>query len=274
MSTSPRTTAPVSAPTSVPSIDEAAALEHVERADRVGALRLRQRPARAGLEAQVPDGDVGLRAARPRVRRRRRRRRGPPSSPAITVTSVTAVVVDVTQARDVAVPQHREVRLDELVLGGQVQPDLEQLERVRLALVEQREHLRVDDALAGGEPLHVAPAEAGGGAERVGVVDEALADVGDGLEARGAGGSGSPAPPGRGTSASRRCPRSPGPRSRPSSDTAGPGHLVARPGRRRRGGRRTGTGRSSATGTPAAPSGAPAPSDMPSRLHSCTRLFG
>ena len=47
----------------------------------------------------------------------------------------------------------------------------------------QREHLRVDDAATGGEPLHVAPPEAGGGAERVRVVDEALADVGDGLEA-------------------------------------------------------------------------------------------
>ena len=49
--------------------------------------------------------------------------------------------------------------------------------------VEQREHLAVHDALAGGEPLHVAAAEAGGGAERVGVVDEALAHERDGLEA-------------------------------------------------------------------------------------------
>ena len=78
-----------------------------------------------------------------------------------------------SQARDVAVPQHGEVRLDELVLGGQVQPDLEELQRVRPLGLEQREHLGVDDALAGGEPLHVAPTEAGGGAERVGVVDQA-----------------------------------------------------------------------------------------------------
>ena len=35
----------------------------------------------------------------------------------------------------------------------------------------------------GGQPLHVAPAEAGGRAERVGVVDQAPAHVGDGLEA-------------------------------------------------------------------------------------------
>ena len=35
----------------------------------------------------------------------------------------------------------------------------------------------------GGEPLHVAAAEARRGAERVGVVDEAAAHEGDGLEA-------------------------------------------------------------------------------------------
>ena len=79
----------------------------------------------------------------------------PASSPAITVTSTPVLA----QPGDVAVPEHREVRLDELVLGRQVQPDLEQLERVRLLGVEQREHLRVDDAAAGGEPLHVAAPE-------------------------------------------------------------------------------------------------------------------
>ena len=40
-------------------------------------------------------------------------------------------------------------------------------------VVEQREHLAVHDAPTGGEPLHVAAAEAGRGAERVGVVDDA-----------------------------------------------------------------------------------------------------
>ena len=70
-----------------------------------------------------------------------------------------------------------------LSLGRQVDPDLEQLERVRAVLVEQREHLGVDDAAAGGQPLGVATAEARRGAERVGVVDEAAAHVGDGLEA-------------------------------------------------------------------------------------------
>ena len=50
--------------------------------------------------------------------------------------------------RDVAVPEHREVRVDELVVGRQVQPDLEELERVRRLAVEQREHLGVHDARA------------------------------------------------------------------------------------------------------------------------------
>ena len=70
-----------------------------------------------------------------------------------------------------------------LSAAGQVEPDLEQLERVGAVAIEQREHLAVHDAGAGGQPLHVAAAEAGGGAERVAVVDQALADVGDGLEA-------------------------------------------------------------------------------------------
>ena len=39
------------------------------------------------------------------------------------------------------------------------------------------------DAAAGGEPLHVAATEAGGRAERIGVVDQALAHERDGLEA-------------------------------------------------------------------------------------------
>ena len=49
--------------------------------------------------------------------------------------------------------------------SGQIQPDLEQLQRIRSALVQQRKHLRVHDALAGGEPLHIAAAKARGGTE-------------------------------------------------------------------------------------------------------------
>ena len=103
----------------------------------------------------------------------------------MTVISVVAARRhrSLTWRRDVLVPQHREVRVDELVGGRQVQPDLEELGGFGRVAVEQREHLGVHDAAAGGEPLHVAPPEAAVGAERVGVVDEPLAHEGDGLEA-------------------------------------------------------------------------------------------
>jgi hypothetical protein len=75
------------------------------------------------------------------------------------------------------------VRIGHLAALGQVEPDLEQLQRVGRGRVQQREHLRVHDALAGRHPLHVAAAEARGGAQRVAVVDQALAHDGHGLEA-------------------------------------------------------------------------------------------
>ena len=102
---------------------------------------------------------------------------GPPSSPAITVMSVVRPSASRTHAmRKILVPQHREVRLDHLVGGRQIEPDLEQLHAVRPVLVEQREHLAVHDALPGGEPLHVTAAESGGRAQRVGVIDEPAAE--------------------------------------------------------------------------------------------------
>ncbi len=47
----------------------------------------------------------------------------------------------------------------------------------------ERKHLRVLDAAARREPLHVAVAEARGGAQRVGVIDDAVANQRDRLEA-------------------------------------------------------------------------------------------
>ena len=97
---------------------------------------------RARLERDVPDRDVGLGRDGPRVRRRRRAARWPPSAPAMTVISVARPASSSRRdCGDVVAPQHREVRVDHLVGGGQVQPDLEQLERVRPVAVEQREHL-------------------------------------------------------------------------------------------------------------------------------------
>ncbi len=83
----------------------------------------------------------------------------------------------------VLVPQHREVRVDGLRLGGQVQPDLEQFEGIVRILVQQREHLAVDNSVAGGEPLRVALTETRRRTHGIGVVDETRADEGDRLEA-------------------------------------------------------------------------------------------
>jgi hypothetical protein len=49
--------------------------------------------------------------------------------------------------------------------------------------MDEREHLRVHDAGARGEPLDVTVAEASGGSEGVGVIDVPGAGDGDGLEA-------------------------------------------------------------------------------------------
>ena len=85
-------------------------------------------------------------------------------------------------ARDVVVPQHREVRFDHLVDSRQVHPDLEQLDGVRFVTRHEREHLGVHDAASRGHPLHVTSSVPGGGSERVGVVDQTAADEGDRLE--------------------------------------------------------------------------------------------
>ena len=69
------------------------------------------------------------------------------------------------QLGDVVGPEHGEVGRDQLVAGRQVQPDLEELERVGAVGVEEREHLAVDHAATGGEPLGVALAEPGGRTE-------------------------------------------------------------------------------------------------------------
>ena len=49
-------------------------------------------------------------------------------------------------------------------------------------LVEDREHLRMECASPGGEPLNIAPTVPSRRAERIRMIDEALADDGDGLE--------------------------------------------------------------------------------------------
>jgi hypothetical protein len=94
-----------------------------------------------------------------------------------------AVRVKLRDAWNGVRPEHREIRLHHLAARRQVQPDLEQFQRIGRILAQQRKHLRVHHAAACREPLHIAATEACLRAERVGVVDQPLADDGHGLEA-------------------------------------------------------------------------------------------
>ena len=157
-----------------------------------GPVGRRELPAGAGLELDVPDGEVGLGTGGPRVGRGRGR--GQPGERAGDDGDGGGAARRRRWPRAVGVSSDQSIvkyGSTSLSAGRQVEPDLEQVQRVGPVVVDQREHLGVHDAAARGEPLGVAPAEAGGGAERVGVVDEALADEGDRLEARGGGAGGS-----------------------------------------------------------------------------------
>ena len=119
--------------TTAPPTRQRAAAEEVERAVRAAASPAAASTRAPGAMLDRPDRDVGVGARGPRVRRRRGRRASP-SAPAITVTSVVRPAASRATWRGiVVVPQHREVRLDHLVGARQVEPDLEQLERVRPA---------------------------------------------------------------------------------------------------------------------------------------------
>src|SRR3970282_2129754 len=66
--------------------------------------------------------------------------------------------------RDLLVPQHPEVSGNHFRLGREVEPDLEQLERIGAFWIEEREHLRAHDPAALVTPLPVPLALGGGGA--------------------------------------------------------------------------------------------------------------
>lgn len=93
------------------------------------------------------------------------------------------VCIGVFDHREDVAPVHRECRGGPLIGRRQIQPDLKQLEGVGFVTVQQREHLRVDDAIACRHPLHIAVTKSGGCSERVGMVDQPMSDVGDRLEA-------------------------------------------------------------------------------------------
>ena len=230
-----RAPTPVSAPTRVPPMARPLAVEHVEGADRVG----RDAPAASSSGRRARGG--GARS------RRRRRRARPTSAAAATAASAPSELAGddgdsshapapASDRRDVLGPQHREVRLDELVLGRQVEPDLEQLERVRPVARRPAGTSRSARCPPPAVSHCTSPrAEAGGGAERVGVVDRAPAHEGDRLEAtvRVLGEARAPCSPWymrQPSMPAKSCPI-----SRPASDASGPRSPRCPPGRRRRG---------------------------------------
>ncbi len=125
---------------------------------------------------------VAVGARRPGARRRRRRtapleRSGHDGDLRLAPGRVAHLALG-----DVATPEHREVRLGELVVRRQVEPNLEELDRIRGGPVEQREHLGVHDAASRGQPLRVARSEARRRPERIGVVDVPAPREGHSLE--------------------------------------------------------------------------------------------
>ena len=198
-----------------------------------------------------------------RVGRRRRGRRRRPSEPAMTVTSVARPVVGPPRTTGMS-PSQSIVKYGSTSLSAAGR--FSQIWNSSSGFGRSRSSSGNISAwtmpAAGGEPLHVAPAEAGGGAERVGVVDEAPAHVGDRLEAPVRVAAGSRARRGRGTCSSRPGRRSPA-RGRGRRRAPPAPARRRRRGSRRRGGRRTGTGRSSATGRPAPRPGGRDPAPPP-----------
>ena len=142
---------------------------------RSAAARAAASSVAPGCHADRPDRDVRCRRARPTSSAAAAAARASPSSPAIDRDLGRAPRrVGATWRGICVAPQHREVRLRRACpRAGRFSQIWNSSTRVRPVAVEQREHLGVHDARAGGQPLHVARAEARGGAERVGVIDEA-----------------------------------------------------------------------------------------------------
>ena len=75
------------------------------------------------------------------------------------------------------------MRLGELVGLREIYPYLEELEWIRSVALHERKHLGVNDSFPRREPLGVPSPETCGRTERIGVIDEAFAHDGEGLEA-------------------------------------------------------------------------------------------
>ena len=159
------------------------AFEKIELAPRSSVAGAGQRPACAGRHADGEDGQVRVGLAGPGVGWRRQALGAIQCTGGHHHLGRAALRVLVVQGLHVFPPKHGEVRLGHFVFGRQVEPNLEQFGRIWRLHLAQRKHFAVHDALACGQPLHVARAKAGGGAQRIGVVDMALAHDGHRLKA-------------------------------------------------------------------------------------------
>ncbi len=107
-------------------------------------------------------------------------RTGPVTPSAVPAMTLILVPLGVRHLGDLGAGHAPVARVHHLVGGRQVGPELEAVHRaLRVALG----HLLVDDAAAGGHPLHVARGDDAAVAQAVAVLDVAAQDVGDGLDA-------------------------------------------------------------------------------------------
>src|SRR6185369_772860 len=104
--------------------------EEIQRAHG-GGQRRRQGEDGLRRESKAPDGHVRVGSRCPRVRRRWRCGRIAQAPCDHANLGLAPVLVQEGTTWDVFVPEHRKMRFDELVLARQVEPNLEQLERIR-----------------------------------------------------------------------------------------------------------------------------------------------
>ena len=223
-------------------------LVDVEHARDGGGARRGDRPRRARFEREVPDGDVGVGPRRPRVGGRRRcavavELAGDDRRPSVArPRSSRAATTGVSRAH--SIEKCGSTSFDS---AGRLSQIWNSSSGFGASASSSGNISECTMPAPGGEPLRVAAPEARRRAQRVGVVDQAAAHVGDGLEpaVRMLREPGHlepvvhPPPVDAGEVGAELAPRQ---RRRRARTARCP------PGTRRRGARRTGTGRSSATG--------------------------
>ena len=93
-----------------------------------------------------------------------------------------ALVVLKPMVREAFSPKHGEVGLDHLLRTREVEPDLKEFGGIAAILMDEGKHLSMHDPSSRRHPLRIPGPEAGGGPERIAVIDETLLSHGDGLE--------------------------------------------------------------------------------------------